>query len=233
MIYTKQDILKAMASEPIGMLTNEEIEKELRNALRFSYADIGHKIEKTDAEYLVKELMKVIYNRYRHLRPKEIEVAFRQGVSGKFGEVKYLNLVAFQQFLGLYEKSTERTEVVRTAQTDPARLIEEKPFNINEYLDWLYAQWKEKGHVLDMTGAGYEHLEKEGKITLTKEEKWAYVEKAEQELTQIKKKQALDIIGQREYSKFIEQIAQKNENVMATIKRKARNLALADYFKTL
>lgn len=233
MIYTKTDILKAMASEPIGLLDAEVTEKELRNALKYSYADIGHKIDKTDADYLVKELMKLIYNRFRHFRPKELEVAFRQGVAGKYGEVKYLSAVAFQQFLTLYERSAERTELIKQVQTDPAKLIEEKKFNIDEYIDWLYTQWKEKGQVFDMTGAGYEHLEKEGKINLTKEQKWDYVSKAEIELTNIKKKQALDIVGQREYSKFIEQIAQKNENVMATIKRKARNLALADYFKSI
>jgi hypothetical protein len=230
-MYGINEIKHILPTKQIKEATKKEVEDALKDALRYAVADSGFKMHEDDAKYLQIELLKLISHKYHYLRLQEIKIAFRNGVQKKYGEFMGLSLATFSQFLNFYVSSSERVEAIKSITIPVERQIEEKPFNIVEYGEWLYQQFLEKGEIYDITNAYYYYLTEQGKINLSIEEKHMLIMEAEHNLIAEKQKVITDLASFKECDKLIQQIEQGKKKDL--IKSRAMRLALKNYFITL
>lgn len=227
-MYSVVEIRHILPTPTIRESSKEDVENALKDALRYAVADCGYKIHADDAKYLQSELLKLISHKYHYLRLQEIKIAFRNGIQKKYGEYMGLSLATFSQFLHFYVQSAERSEAIKTQVVPVERQIEEKPFNIVEYGEWLYAQFLEKGEIYDITNAYYHYLVEQGEINLSVQEKHELMMEAEHNMISEKQRVITDLASFKECDKLIQQIEQGKKKEL--IKSRAMRLALRNYF---
>lgn len=229
-MYEVQHIKKAMQSPKIGDFPKEKIKEIVKVAMAKSYADVLYKFDEKELEYTFGELIKLVEYKYYYLGSDEIMIAFRNGVTKKYGEFFGLSFATYEMFLSKYVE--QRREVKQTI-TEPTRLLEapEIKLDYKEYFEFLYSEWEKTGICKDYNNVLYKHLVAEGKINLSNEEKQELMDIAYSQIEAENSKKALTLEELREFTKVLEDL--EAGNLKDKIKSRAMKLAVIDYFRTI
>jgi hypothetical protein len=229
-MYLEKHVKQAIQSIKISEVSDEDLFNSVKEAVAKCYADTLFKLEKEEAEYSIRELCKIIREKYFYYGISEIRVCFRNGVMKKYGDYFGLSLVTFVNFLEKY--SEERREIKATIK-EPERLLPARELKVDdkEYFDFIYNTWLNKGICMDYGNVLYRKLETEGTINYTAEEKWEFWEMAKAQIEHENSQKCVVLSDYREMQKTLEKL--ENGTLDNQIKSRAMRLALIDYFNTL
>jgi len=229
-MYEVQHIKKAIQSTKIGELTPNERKNVVKGAMAKCYADLLYKFEEKELEYTFNELLKLVEFKYYYLGKDEIMIAFRNGITKKYGEFFGLSFATFEFFLVNY---CESRRDIKKAIVEPSRLLEApvKEINYDEFGEFLLNTYKTKGQCLDYGNVYYNHLIESGKVVLTIDDKQEYYDIAYSQIEAENSRKATTLEELRISQRILEDL--EKGTLEEKVKSRAKRLVVIDYFNKL
>jgi hypothetical protein len=164
----------------------------------------------------------------------EIELAFKNGCLGLYGEFHGVSNATLMKWVMNYMISNERKEAIKKQQDfekpeEKQLTQEEKDRIMMDAFEKAKKIFKETGTYNDIGNSLYKWLDKRGEIKFTKEEKWKFVEQARQKLLEtVDLLSAKDGEERRLFEKLIEEYEVKNSDPVIV---EGMKIAFVEYLK--
>jgi len=168
---------------------NKSTVEELKQVLRLVMVKVGLRAQNfpTDGEKQV--LLEHIISQYGNHTPEEIKLAFDMAIIGKL-EIDEKNVTCYENFSCLYFSTIMNAyrrwarETHSQLKKDYPKMVAEKfTLDDEEKAEWMM-EWKQKQDInFELIPLiFYEWMEQKNLIKLTSKQKWAYTEKATQQI---------------------------------------------------
>lgn len=166
------NIQLALHSSKIADLSYEEVRERVRIILSSTFFLAGYKPpEKADGKLMTEKLSNDLIADFGGLTLDEVAICFEMGVKDQYGEFMGLNIRTFTKWLKAYRQSDQRYKAVTesTQQALPPPSEDYSLERLNEMALRYFESYKETGEFGDCGIQVYQHLQKCGVITHSKE----------------------------------------------------------------
>jgi hypothetical protein len=179
---------------------------------------------------IIEEVAAYLQKKYKHYTFSQLKLACLRGVRGEYGTWYHLNYESVLKWLKSFhaEKMTADKKLIEARKDEEKRISdEEKEYWQAEFIKGLMEAFKahKDGKPFEDRGnAYYDHLDKEGLVNLTLEQKKAIFEEAKEEWINTKEtlaKTSSDTSERRRLRGMIEQVGKHQDAIKVIAKRKA------------
>ena len=146
-------------------------------------------ISEVNVEFMVKELIKDINERFPYFDLCEIKLACSSGLRGEYGDYKGINIVSINQWIRAYNDSEQRRKYVKDKIDSQPALTEKATMTDQEIFNFMRAAclkafegFKEGIYIEDYGNAKYKWLDSQGVIKFTNERKYEMLKDAEEDV---------------------------------------------------
>lgn len=215
-----------------------DIEIQLTQLITLTHQACGQLMNSIDVAATLPELCNDLVKYNGILTIEELQIAFKKGYRGEFGEYYGLNNKTYFAWVSAYRYGKDRANAKlamkkagenETKKPEPTEA--EKEAIIRESAILKFNEFKTTGSFFGNGNVTYNYLDKKGALTFTKEVKAGFMESARNKLIseeKIKKTDLSNVGKSKAIDDFIKELEETEKHPKVIIE--AKRLALTAYF---
>lgn len=239
----EKEVVIAINGEKLRDYSEVDLQNSLLQLIAKTHISIGQKFDKDQSEMAnltVNELASDLKKHSGNLAFGEVELAFKNGYKGEYGEFFGLNNRTYFHWISAYSYCQNRMRVLAAIAEEkekcnkPKELSEqEKEAIVRNGCIQEFTRFKNFGTCEDFGNVKYNYLDKLGLIPFSKERKANIMERVKSEMLRQKKIQYAEAKNSAIRNDIKKMIDKLEHNVTDTLKSEAKREALRIYFQEL
>ena len=234
----EKDIVVALRKPKLSEYGKDHLLTLVDGLIHKTHINCGYKADKEIINQYIDELVSDLVKYNGLLSFQEIEIAFKNGWKGEYGEFMGLNNKTFSTWVTAYRFGVKRANAKIAMQKagenetkKPEPTEAEKEAIIRESAILKFNEFKTTGSFFGNGNVTYNYLDKKGALTFTKEVKAGFMESARNKLIseeKIKKTDLSNVGKSKAIDDFIKELEETEKHPKVIIE--AKQLALTAYF---
>ena len=216
-------------------MPQDYLQNQILNLVSKTFFTLGQQSSDENLVLISTEVTRDVMKDFYMLSLQEIEIAFGEGVRGKYGDFYGLNIVTFNKWMQFYLDSGKHYQYIMVTNKDQKQLQqkteptdEEKENILKSGVLRCYNQWKETGEIIDYGNPIFHYLYDKGEIEIDDKAWFNYCLNAKNTITAEIKAKAVSI---DKMERLTAKAILRDESLESQILSLAKKLVLADYFK--
>lgn len=235
---SEKEIALASCEKKVKEYNLKDITVLISSLIYKTHAECGTMADNNNINITIDSFIKDVRNYNTNISFQEIELSFRNGYKGEYGEWFGLNNKTYFQWINGYTQSVKRRETIKKRQellNPPPRVLsdQEKKKIIHEGCLKVFEEFKLKGSVMDMGNVNYNYLDSLGIFQWAKGRKFDFIRQAQDILkgeNQSAWEACKDIIERQAIRNAMADINNAQSTQVISM---AKRIGLNEYFKCL